>query len=138
MAPLLQPEVGMRKNTPVRDYMSRLPQELGHREPLSAAVRLMTEEHVRHLPIMDGVKLFGVLSRQDVQDAWLRFGETADEKAVSEVCTKNVLTVDPLAKLPEVAAKMVAQGVTSALVLDADVLVGIFTSTDALRVLSEI
>ncbi len=97
----------------------------------------MTERHVRHIPVMNGVELFGVLSRQDVQDAWLRFGETADEKSVGDVCTRDVLTVDPLAKIPDVAREMVERGITSALVLDAGVLVGIFTSTDALRVLAE-
>lgn len=87
---------------------------------------------------MHGVELFGVLSRQDVQDAWLRFGETADEKPVGDVCTRDVLTVDPLAKIPDVAREMVERGITSALVLDAGVLVGIFTSTDALRVLADV
>ena len=127
----------MRKTTPVREYMSRLPEEVDRAAPLRSALQTMTERHVRHIPVMNGVELFGVLSRQDVQDAWLRFGETADEKSVGDVCTRDVLTVDPLAKIPDVAREMVDRGITSALVLDAGVLVGIFTSTDGLRVLAD-
>ncbi len=138
LASLVHPIRPMRKSTPVRDYMSRLPQEVEHHEPLSVAVQLMSEHHIRHIPVMDGVRLLGVLSRQDVQDAWLRFGGTAGEKKVADVCTRDVLSVDPLSTIPEVAGAMVTRGITSALVTDAGVLVGIFTSTDALRVLSEL
>jgi len=128
----------MHKHTPVRDFMSRLPEEVDHREPLSSAIQVMNELHVRHIPVMDGVALFGVLSRQDVQDAWLRYGETAEEMEIGEICTRDVLTFEPLAKLPQVAKAMAERGVTSALVVDAGVLVGIFTSSDALRVLAEL
>lgn len=137
LASHVQHRPSVRRNTPVREYMSRLPEEIDYREPLRSAQRLMNERHVRHIPVMNGVDLYGVLSRQDVQDAWLRYGETADEKAIGEVCTRDALTCDPLAKICDVADAMVQRGVTSALVMDAGVLVGIFTSTDALRVLAE-
>lgn len=117
--------------------MSRLPEEIDYRELVRSAQRLMSERHVRHIPVMNGVELYGMLSRQDVQDAWPRYGETADEKPIGEICTRDVLTFDPLAKICDVAEAMVKRGVTSALVMDAGVLVGIFTSTDALRVLAE-
>lgn len=127
----------MRKTTSVRDYMSRLPEEVDRTEPLRSALRTMNERHIRHIPVMDGANLYGILSRQDVQDAWLRFGETADEKSVGDVCTRDVLKVSPLTTIADVARQMTERGVTSVLVVDADMLVGIFTSTDALRVLAD-
>lgn len=127
----------MRKSTPVREAMSRLPEEVDGRERLEAAIRRMNELHLRHLPVMDGPRLFGILSRQNVQDAWLRFGEGAKEKAVSEVCTRDLLKVEPLAPVGEVARAMLGRGITSALVVDGGVLVGIFTSVDALRLIAE-
>lgn len=127
----------MRKSTPVREYMSRLPDEIDGSDRLALAIRQMDERHRRHLPVMDGPRLVGILSRQNVQDAWLRFGETAEEKTVADVCTRDLLKVEPRAPVRDVARAMLDRGVTSALVVEGDVLVGIFTSVDALRVIAE-
>jgi acetoin utilization protein AcuB len=126
----------MRRTTAVREYMSRLPEEIDRRESLATALRRMQEHDVRHIPVMDGAELFGVLSRQDVLDACLRHGPRAECLAVGAVCTVAPLTVSPVDTIAAVAAQMVERGVTSALVTDGDMLVGIFTSTDALRVLA--
>ena len=128
----------MRKTMPVREHMRHLPEEIDHREKLSSAIQRMTAHHIRHIPVMDGPKVFGVLSRQDVQDAWLRHGTSARDMRVGDVCTQGALTVSPLATIPDVARQMVAGGVTSALIVDEGMLVGIFTSMDALRVLAEL
>jgi acetoin utilization protein AcuB len=127
----------MRKTTPVRDHMSHLPEEIDRREPLASALRRMRELEIRHLPVMDGPEVFGLLSRQDVHDAWLRHGARTEKQSVGDVCTREVLMVPPLTPVPEVAQRMIARGVTSALVMDDGMLVGIFTSVDALRMLAE-
>ena len=127
----------MRKSTPVREYMSRLPEEIDRRDTLATAVDRMSELDVRHIPVMDGASVYGVLSRADALDAWIRYGHRARESPVGEVCTRQPLEVLPTAPIGEVAAQMLERGVTSALVSDGNVLVGIFTSTDALRVLAE-
>ncbi len=127
----------MRKSTPVRAYMSRLPEEIDRRETLAAAIDRMAAHDVRHIPVMDGPSVYGVLSRADALDAWIRYGHRARESAVGEVCTREPLEVAPTTPIGEVATQMLARGVTSALVSDGNVLVGIFTSTDALRVLAE-
>ena len=127
----------MRKTTEVREYMSRLPEEIDRREKLGTAVERMTQHHVRHIPVMDGPTVFGILSRRDVLDAWVRNGHRARDVSVSEVCTRMPLQVSPIDPVCEVAARMLERGVTSALVTDNQMLVGIFTSTDALRVLAD-
>lgn len=129
----------MRKTTAVGQYMSRLPQEVDRREPLSAAIRTMREHDIRHVPVMDGSHVFGVLSRQDVQEACLEHGARSETMPIGEVCRREaLLVVSPLAPITEVAGQMVARNATSALVMDQNVLVGIFTSIDALRVLAEL
>lgn len=128
----------MRKTTPVRDHMSRLPEEIDRRESLASAIECMRGRHVRHLPVMDGPEVYGILSRQDVEDAWLRYGAATGAQAVGDVCSRDVLRVAPVATIPDVARQMVARGVTSALVVDDGMLVGIFTSVDALRMLAEL
>ncbi len=126
----------MRRTTEVREYMSRLPEEIDRREKLKAAVERMTQHHVHHIPVMDGPAVFGILSRRDVLDAWVRHGHRAGDASVADVCTRMPLQVSPVDPIGEVAELMLARGVTSALVTDGQMLVGIFTSTDALRVLA--
>jgi len=126
----------MRKTTAVREYMSRLPEEIDRRQTLATALRRMEVRDVRHIPVMDGPEVFGILSRHDVLEACLRHGRHAEDLTVGDVCTVGPFTVSPLETIPHVAAQMVERGVTSALVTDGNVLVGIFTSTDALKVLA--
>ena len=57
------------KDTPVREIMST---KLVHVEPdlsLEGCMVLMTERHVRHLPVLDGDHLIGVISIGDVVNA---------------------------------------------------------------------
>jgi acetoin utilization protein AcuB len=128
----------MRKTMPVSEYMSRLPQEIDRRERLTTAIRMMETHAVRHLPVMDGSHLVGVLSRQDVQNAFQRHGGSAEAVAVGDVCTREPLTLSPSTAMSEAARRMLERAVTSALVVDGGVLVGIFTSVDALRVLADL
>lgn len=127
----------MRKTTPVGEVMSRLPEEIDRRETLGTAVARMAEHHVRHIPVMDGPAVYGVVSGGDLLAAWVRHGNHARETPVADACTRAPLTVSPVDAIGEVAARMMERGVTSALVTDGDLLVGIFTSTDALRLLAE-
>ena len=126
----------MRKSMPVRECMSRLPAETDRREKLSAVIAQMREQHCHHVPVMDGPRLYGVLSRQDLHELALRDRSSADDPTAGDVCTRDVLTVGPMTPIVEVAQAMIERGVSSALVTDGDVLVGIFTSTDALALIA--
>ena len=128
----------MRKTMPVSECMSRLPEEIDRRDRLSVAMRRMRERCVRHLPVMDGPHVFGVLSRDDVEDAWLMHGAGVESWPVGDLCARAPLMVSPGVPIPEVAQCMVERGVTSALVVDEGMLVGIFTSVDALRLLADL
>ena len=128
----------MRKTIPVREYMSRLPEEVDRRDVLSEAIRRMRKHHIRHLPVMDGPHIYGILSRSDVHNAWLRHGPGAGDTPIADCCTVEPLMVSPLSPIPDVARQMVGRSVTSVLVAEDGVLVGIFTSVDALRVLADL
>ena len=128
----------MRKTKPVRECMSRLPAEADRRDSLSAVVQHMREQHCHHVPVMDGLHLFGVLSRQDLHELALKGGAFSEDLVAGDVCTQDVLTVGPMTSIVEVAQTMIERQVSSALVTDGDVLVGIFTSTDALRLIAEL
>ena len=128
----------MRKNTPVRDCMSHLPSESARHDPLNSVVKQMREHRCHHVPVMDGIHLVGILSREDLHEALLQHGKKAAELTAGDVCTKDVLTVGPTTPIVEVAQRMTERQVGSALVTDGDVLVGIFTATDALKLIAQL
>ena len=128
----------MRKKMPVRECMSHLPAETDRRQPLSAVVRQMREQHCHHIPIMDGPRVYGILSIQDLYELALRNGKSTEDLLAGEVCTRDPLTVGPMTPIVEVAQRMIDRRVHSALVADGGVLVGIFTSSDALRLIAEL
>jgi CBS domain-containing protein len=54
------------KDTPVRDIMT---QELSTATPsdsIAKCIRVMTEQRVRHLPVLEGTKMIGIVSIGDV------------------------------------------------------------------------
>jgi acetoin utilization protein AcuB len=117
--------------------MSHLPAEADRRDSLSTVLRHMRKHHCHHVPIMDGPRLYGVLSREDLEHA-LADSASRSEVVAGDICTRDPLTVQPMTPIVEVAQAMLERRVASALVVDGDVLVGIFTSTDALRLIAEL
>lgn len=128
----------MRKTKPVRECMSRLPADVDRREPLSAAVARMREQHAHHLPVMDGSRVHGILSSIDLQALALGEHTNLEKATVGEVCTRDPLAVGPMTPVSEVAQAMLERQVSSALITDGGALVGIFTTTDALRLIAEL
>jgi CBS domain-containing protein len=128
----------MRKTTPIRDCMSRLPAEAERSDPLSSVLQQMRDQHCHHLPVMDGTRLLGILSREDLHEAMLERGKTAAQLTAGDVCTKDPLTVAPMTPIVEVAQRMTERHVGSVLVTDGDVLVGIFTATDAVKLIAQL
>jgi len=118
--------------------MSRLPSEVDRREPLDAAIRTLREHGCHHVPVMDGPHLVGIVSRQDLHEALLKHGDGVAKLSVGDVATPDPLTVGPTTPIVEVARAMVDRGVGSALVTDGGVLVGIFTSNDAVKLIAEL
>jgi acetoin utilization protein AcuB len=127
----------MRKSTPIRDCMSRLPAEAERNDPLGSVLQQMRDQHCHHVPVMDGTQLLGVLSRGDLHEAVLKHGKAAAKLPAGDICTQDALTVSPMTPVVEVARLMAERHIGSALVTDGDVLVGIFTASDAVKLVSQ-
>lgn len=127
-----------RKSSLVRDFMTHLPVECEACETIADAMALMKAHDIRHMPVMSGSRLQGVLSQRDILEERNRHGEALDEMPLEAFCRQDVLSVSPLTPVNEVADKMLSRRCGSAIVVDAGYVVGIFTATDALRVLSEL
>jgi CBS domain-containing protein len=63
------PDVGQ-----VQSYMTRDPVTLPPDHSPSEAARIMSERKFRHIPVMDGPELVGIVSIRDIMSAGLRIG----------------------------------------------------------------
>ncbi|HZU83865.1 MAG TPA: CBS domain-containing protein [Polyangiaceae bacterium] len=121
---------------PVDQFMTAKPHCIGRDQPLSRAHEQMRALRVRHLPVLDGGKLVGVLSQRD-----LFFTETLRDVdpatvPVEDAMSADVYVVPPETPIREVAARMVEHKYGCAVVARGGHVTGIFTTTDALRVLA--
>ena len=118
--------------------MSVEPKTIGKDEPLVAAHRLMQAHRIRHLPVVHGGRLVGVVSERDLY--LLETVKSVDPRRepVEEAMTAFPFTVPRSADLGDVARQMWQHRYGSALIVEDGVLLGIFTRADALRALSEI
>jgi CBS domain-containing protein len=64
------------KETPVSDIMSGQLLTVNPSQSITECMRIMTEKRVRHLPVLEGTKLVGILSMGDVVN-WLISAQTA-------------------------------------------------------------
>ena len=97
----------------------------------------MVEHAVRHLPVKKGDTLVGVLTDRDLKralDPDLGLAPK-DELFVRDVFVPDAYTVDTSEPLDRVLEEMTGQHLGSVLVTSHGRLAGIFTSTDACRVL---
>jgi len=119
----------------VSDYMTASPHTVGRSQPLRTARQMMQKLHVRHLPVLDGGKLVGMLSDRELGAVESLPG--ADLLRVEEAMSPTTYMVAPEAPLAEVAREMSEIKVGSAVVMRGAAVLGVFTAVDALRALSE-
>lgn len=122
--------------SPIRDFMTPAPITIGRGQSLSDAARKMHEHHVRHLPVLEGGYLFGILSERDIDLVEALPDVDPDGVTVEEAMTQDPYTVRPETTVREVAAAMAEHKYGTAVVMQEGRVVGIFTTVDALRLLS--
>lgn len=117
--------------------MTMMPHTVGRDIPIKTALGMMREFSIRHLPVQEGGKLVGILTDRDLKLAASFQG--AANLTVEEVMTPDPFTVDPDSSLDRVVTEMAEHKYGCAIIQQSNgKLVGIFTASDALRVLAEI
>lgn len=97
---------------------------------LLVAARLMAENGLRHLPVVDGTRLCGIVTEVDVLHGVMLTGSAfAPVPIVGDVCRAAPM-VDRADRRSTAAARMRALAADAALVTEGDELVGIVTATD--------
>ncbi len=122
----------------VRKYMTTAPHTIGYDQPLVKAERMMNEFRIRHLPVLNGGKLVGILTDRDVKLVESFKDVDSAKVKVEEAFTPEPYITSPEASLADVCAQMAAHRYGCVLVCDNQKLVGIFTWVDALKAFDEL
>lgn len=125
------------RRIPIQKYMTRAQYFASPDESVLLAYERMIEHDVRHLPVLRAESLVGVLFKSD-----LKLVSSLDPAVVRPIKVQSVMvteyyTVGPDEALDVAAREMSKRKWGSAIVVDEGKVVGVFTTTDALRALSD-
>jgi acetoin utilization protein AcuB len=119
----------------VAEHMTRSPHTIGRDQTLALAHELMNKHRIRHLPVLEGGQLVGILSQRDLYFVESLDASSPSEVKVEEAMTQEVFEVDKGATLVSVIATMVQHKHGCAVVTEGGKVAGVFSTIDALRVL---
>ena len=129
----------------VRDWMSAVTALLCASTPVPQAERLMRRHEVRHLPVVRGSRLVGIVTDRDLlfappeRTGAGRDGDTdrrPTAPSVRDVMSRPVVTIGPDETIGRAAGLMLASRASCLPVLDGERLVGLLTTADLLRALA--
>jgi len=114
---------------------------------LRRARRVMENHHIRHLPVVEGRRLAGIVTDRDIRQASpstvssltpREREEFLDYVQVCQVMTRRIIAVTPDTSLGEAAALLRRYRIGCLPVVKERLLVGILTTTDLIDMLAEI
>lgn len=122
----------------VKDSMAREVVTLGPGDTAGEALRLCRERRIRHLPVVEGGRLVGIVSDRDLRQATPAFGDpdrasALEEIRVGDVMATEVITAVPDDPIDQAANTMRERGINCLPVLEGEDLVGIVTSSDVME-----
>jgi len=120
----------------ISDYMTPLPYTIGEDIPLNEAIQKMKEHRIRHLPVLKGGALVGVLSDRDIHLVLSIHPNPTDLK-VGDVMTDGAYAVTEDSLLDAATEVMFSEKYGCVIVTnESGKTIGIFTANDALDVLT--
>ncbi len=125
------------KDKTIADYMTPSPHSIGYDQPLAHAHHVMRDHQIRHLPVLNRGHLVGMLSDRDLAFIENLKDVDATKVRVDDAMTPSPYSVSKSARLGDVAKEMAEHRYGSAVVMENDHVVGVFTTVDALRALAD-
>ncbi|OUR94474.1 CBS domain-containing protein [Flavobacteriales bacterium 34_180_T64] len=137
----------MKKRTPISTIMTSEVITLSNKDSLEMAERLFKSNHIRHIPVVNGDAIIGMLSYTDLLR--ISFADAIDEDeesvdsivynmfSIEQVMAKNLISVSSITTIKEVAEILSKKEFHAIPVVDDDKLVGIVTTTDLINYLIE-
>jgi CBS domain-containing protein len=133
----------MKKRVPISKIMTKRVIRVHKNQSLQQVAKLIRDRPIRHVPVMSGKEIVGMLSKTDLEK--ISFVNTIDGNklttlmydvlTIEQVMTKDVLTIQHKDTVYD-AALLLSENEFHALpVMDEDELVGIVTTTDLIKFL---
>ena len=120
----------------VGDWMSKAPMRVVEDTPIRDAVSLMQRAEVRHLLVLDGPVLVGILSSRDLRRLVTRdLDSPLLAGPVRSIMSEGPVSVAPETPLVTAARLLLEQRIGALPVRQGERIVGIFTVPDALEAL---
>ena len=124
----------MKQRVPVSQIMTKELVTLSPTESLYDAERLFKKHQIRHIPVVEGDKLIGIVSYSGEEEVT---SVVYDMYTIPQIMAKTPLTVSADTSIKEVAEILSKQSFHSIPVVEKGKLVGLVTTTDLIRYLLE-
>jgi acetoin utilization protein AcuB len=122
----------------VRHYMTATPYSIGADQSLVQAHTMMREHSIRHLPVLQGGVLVGVVTARDLSQLEALVGTSPNEVMVSDAMSTAAYAVTPGTPLDRVVDEMASRKLGCAVVIEHERVVGIVTTVDVCAALYEV
>jgi CBS domain-containing protein len=135
----------MKQRVPVSTIMTKNVVKINLTDDLTKAESLFKKHKIRHIPVVSGNKIIGMLSYTDLLR--ISFADAIDDDemeidvtvynmfSVEQVMARNLVTVSPDATIKEVAEILASNEFHALPVCEGELLVGIVTTTDLIKYL---
>lgn len=126
----------------VKDVMQAHPVTATLETRLPGLVRLLQRRGFRHVPVVDGGKLVGIVSDRDIKQSIASAASATDgrerdrlldELTAGQIMARAVVTIGPMFGVEEAARLMATRKISALPVTEGERLVGIVTETDVLE-----
>lgn len=135
----------MKQIVPVSTIMTKEVVKLNITDTLTKAEGLFKKHRIRHIPVMTGNKIIGILSYTDLLR--ISFADAIDDEeeevdatvynmfSVEQVMAKNLVSISPETTIKEAAEILASKEFHALPVVEGNLLVGIVTTTDLIKYL---
>ena len=133
----------MKKRTPISKIMTTDIISVNKTQTLKDVAEIIKEEHIRHVPVLSGTKIIGILSKVDLQK--ISFINSIDKEnlnsamydalTIEQVMTKTISTAQVNDTIHDVALILSESEFHALPILDGEDFVGIVTTTDLIKYL---
>jgi CBS domain-containing protein len=114
----------------VRDLMTQNPRAVRPDDTVVDAARMMRDENVGSLPVVDSDRLIGMVTDRDVSVRVVAEGRDPSEVSVQEIASRNPVTAEATSELNEALQLMARHQVRRLPVTEEGRLVGIIAQAD--------
>lgn len=135
----------MKQKVPISTIMTKDVVKLNLSDNLTKAETLFKKHHIRHIPVVNGNKIIGMLSYTDLLR--ISFADAVDDEeedidttvynlfTVEQVMAKNLETITPATTIKTAAEILATREFHALPVCEGNLLVGIVTTTDLIKYL---